>query len=122
MNIGTLKNYAPEYAARLTFDNSTTSDSTRMMSRSRGVQVQKTATLDANVTLTFQVSDDNSTWYTLQDALGNDVVVTVAAAGNVAIVASAETWAIGGWEYMRLTSSAIPVAGGQAVFTVKALS
>lgn len=53
----------------------------------------------------FEVSSDDSTWYPLQNDTGGLVKITgitTDAAGYY--VAPAGTWAIGGWQYMRLNS------------------
>lgn len=83
--------------------NSTAIEIAPNLPRGLGVFVPSAWT---SATISFEVSNDGSTWYPLRGSDGSLIGISgiqTAAAGLYA--APAEIWVMGRWKYMRLVSS-----------------
>lgn len=99
--------YDEVYKPNVTFTaGQSVSDSTDISLLSlRGLALLVLAADWVTADIGFQVSNDNSTWYTLYDEFGAGVKVAGVITNAAAVYACpAGVWAVGGFKYLRLVS------------------
>lgn len=119
--ITNLLNASSSRSGNVRFVDSDTSTSTTFVGRGRGLQLFKNVAFDADVTVTFEVSDDTTTWYVLKDSTGADVSAVLAGTGNALVQVPAEAWSLGVWRHLRLVANPKPINGDTAFVYIKVM-